>query len=332
MKLNSAGRSRNQNTCHLIRNGTVCVHEHKNELHNYHGRCIYTCDTCGLIFADSLIAGLDPTSTYANFYKHGSGARFNFGLEAVIRLFRFWRAFKIFTINPRATKMLDIGSGRGFTLYYLKKYYGYARAVGTQISKNAYEFSRTKLGLEIYNGDLLGLRLEDKSFDIITMWHVLEHVLKPEEYVKRISELLSDNGMVLIEVPNFDSWTRKITGEYWLGLDLEHHVTFFTPDTLVSLLEKYGFKIRKIHTFSLEYSAFISAQSIVSVVTESDQLFFNYTQTGDRAKVRISHIALLALLVPICLVINILLFFSKRGEVLLVVAEKTCNAQRMGGQ
>lgn len=302
--------------------GAVCGHKNKSELHKYRGRPIYKCDMCGLIYTDRPITNLDPKITYANYYKHESGGRFNFAIELIIRLFRFWRAFKISTVSPKTTKMFDIGSGRGFMLYYLKKYYGYKRTVGTQISKNAYEFSRKKLGLEIYNEDLLELQLEDKSFDIITMWHVLEHVIKPEEYVKRISELLLNNGKVVIEVPNFYSWTRKVTGEYWLGLDIEHHLTFFTPDMLVSLLKRYGFKIKKIHTFSLEYSAFISAQSIVSFLTKSDHLFFQYIQTGDRAKLRISHIFLLAILVPICLLINVLLFFSKRGEVLLVAAEK----------
>ena len=303
-------------------NGAVCDHENKSELYKYHGTPIYKCDMCGLVYTDRPITNLDPKVTYANYYKHGSGGRFNFGIELIIRLFRFWRAFKIFTINPKATKMLDIGSGRGFMLYYLKKYYGYRLTVGTQISENAYEFSRKKLRLEIYNEDLLELQLEDKSFDIITMWHVLEHVINPEGYVKRISGLLSDNGKVVIEVPNFYSWTRKVTGEYWLGLDMEHHLNFFTPDTLVNLLKKYGFKIQKIHTFSLEYSTFISMQSIVSFLTKSNHLLFQYIQTGDRAKLRISHIFLLAILAPICLLINVLLFFSKRGEVFLVVAEK----------
>jgi ubiquinone/menaquinone biosynthesis C-methylase UbiE len=300
-------------------NGAVCNHENKSELYKYYDRPIYKCDLCGLVYTDSPI---DPKVTYANYYKRESGGRFKFGVELIIRLFRFWRAFKVFTISPKATKMLDIGSGRGFMLYYLKKYYGYKRTIGTQISENAYEFSRKKLKLEIYNEDLLGLKLGDKNFDIITMWHVLEHVTNPEEYVKRISELLSDKGKVVIEVPNFNSWTRKATGEYWLGLDMEHHLNFFTPDILINLLKKYNFKIQKIHTFSLEYSTFISAQSIVSLLTKTDQLFFQYMQTGDRTKLRISHIFLLVILVPICLLINLLLFFSKRGEVFLVVGEK----------
>jgi len=243
-------------------------------------------------------------------------------VEYIIMVFRFFRAFKIFTLAPRAKSILDIGSGRGFTLYYLKKYYNYRRTAGTQISKNAFEFSRDKLRLEIYDKDILELSLENPRFDIITLWHVLEHVAEPEKYIKKIYDLLNDDGRLLIEVPNFDSWTRRITKKYWLGLDLNYHMTFFNPKSLRNLLGKYGFKIKSANTFSLEYSTFTSAQSIVSLLTRSDHLFFKSTQTAAFDKRIVRHIFLLAFLAPICLLINLLLYFSKKGEILLVIAEK----------
>jgi len=248
--------------------------------------------------------------------------RFNRWLEYVVRIFRFFRTFKIFTLSPKARSILDIGSGRGFMLYFLKKYYGYQRAAGTQIAKKAFEFSRDKLGLEMYNKDLLEIPFEEKTFDIVSLWHVLEHIRNPECYIERIRKILREKGKLIIEVPNFNSWTRYITGQYWLGLDLDYHIYFFTPVTLSNLLKKYGFKIRGIHTFSLEYSAFLSTQSLVSRLTRSDQLFYRRLQTGKIGWKLFPHILLFSVLMPICFIINVLLYFSQRGEVLLVIAEK----------
>lgn len=127
--------------------------------------------------------------------------------------------------------------------------------------------------MKIYEKDLLEINFGNNKFDIISIWHVLEHVQKPEEYIKKIYSLLKNNGKLLIEVPNFNAWTRKLTGKYWLGLDLEYHLYFFTPESLSTLLKKYGFKIDFVRTFSLEYSTFTSVQSLISWITKTDHFF-----------------------------------------------------------
>lgn len=113
-----------------------------------------------------------------------------------------------------------------------------------------------------------------------------------------------------------------MTGNYWLGIDLDYHINFFTPESLSSLLKKYKFKIKTIRTFFLEYSIFISAQSLVSLFTKSEHIFFKLLQMRGFDWRLIYHGLLFALLAPVCFLINLVLYFSKRGEVLLVVAEK----------
>lgn len=301
-----------------------CPHLNLKLLTKFNSVSLNQCQECQLILSDRYDSkNLEIEKLYYNYYKNEVAGKFNFGLELIIRLFRFFRAFKIFTIYPRAKTVLDIGSGRGFTLYFLKKYYKYNTAIGTQIEENALKFSRDKLGLEIYDKDLLELELPQSSFDLITVWQVLEHVTDPEGYIIKIFQLLNKGGRIIIEVPNFNSWTRKLTAKYWLGLDLKYHLTFFTHQSLSKMLTKYQFKIKLIHTFSLEYSTFISTQSIISRLTSSDQLIFNWLQGNIKFQpVLIVHIFLFAILCPICFIINLLLFFSKRGEVLLIVAEK----------
>jgi SAM-dependent methyltransferase len=301
-----------------------CDHQRYKALSRFRENSIYECRDCGLVFDRKYIEKFNPEDLYADYYGNEitKVGRFVFGIEDVIKLFRFFRAFKIFTICPKAKKILDVGSGRGWTLYFLKKIYGYERAAGTQISKNAYEFARNALGLEIYNKDLLKLDLGKASFDLVTIWQVLEHVLDPEGYIAKMGELLERDGRLVIEVPNFNSWTSGLTGKYWLGLDLDYHMFFFTRDSLTALLEKHNFKIKWFQTFSLEYSTFISAQSLVSFFTKSEHLFFSYMQTGDFRWSLLLHIPLFILLVPVCLLANILLHFSEKGEILFFVAQK----------
>jgi len=301
----------------------VCPHLNYTKIYNFDKSPLYRCNECNLIFTNRFLENFDPKDLYEKYYKNEISSRFGFGIEYVIKIFRFFRAFKIYSIYPSAKSILDIGSGRGFMLYFLKKYYKFKRTVGTQISLKAFEFSREKLKLEVYDKDLLELSLGDSSFDIITMLHVLEHVQQPERYIERIFKLLNNSGKLLIEVPNFNSWTRNLTKQYWLGLDLDYHLTFFTPETLSSLLRKHHFKIKKIHTFSLEYSTFISTQSFVSLLTKSDHLFFQYIQMPGFNLKLMPNAFLFLLLAPFCFFINVLLYFSHKGEVLLIAAEKS---------
>jgi len=298
----------------------VCTHSNCKTIHTYGAYRLNKCLDCGIMFSSQLKSA-DPNSVYVNYYQNETPIRFRFGIEFIVKAFRLLRAFRLYTINPQAKSILDIGSGRGFTLYYLKKYFGYKKTVGTQIEKNAYLFSKNKLGLDIYNKDLLDFSLPSNSFDLVTIMHVLEHVKYPEKYVIKIKSLLKKNGMIVIEVPNYDSWTRRFCNGYWLGLDLKYHLYFFNKKSLCSLLKKHGFKILKTHTFSLEYSTFTSAQSIVSWLTKSDSVFFNMLQGRKQNNKTMTHILLIALVALPAFFINLILYFSDFGEDLLIVAK-----------
>lgn len=280
------------------------------------------CLSCGLIFSrPAELREPDSPGLYDNYYKPETANRFGLAVETAVKAFRFLRARGIARSNPRAKSILDIGSGRGWLLFFLKKYFNYETAVGTQIAANAYKFSKEKLKLEIYNQDLLDISFS-KKFEVVSILHVLEHVAQPEQYLSRISELLNSRGSLLIEVPNYQAWSRKLSGRHWLALDLKHHLFFFTPAVLVSLLKKYNFKILSLRTFSWEYSTFTSAQSLVNLLTGSDSYFFAWLQDRKFQPKIIWHALLFVSLFLPCLLINLFLYFSKNGEVITISAQK----------
>ena len=300
----------------------ICQNQKFNSILEPKGYKICECLDCGLIFSckdEEKI--LNQTEVYNNYYKEDTGERFSGIVEFIVKIFRFMRAYKIYSLNTKAKSILDIGSGRGFILYFLKKYFKYDRAVGTQIAINAFKFSTEKLKLEIYNKDLLELSF-DKKFDVVSILHVLEHVENPELYIEKIYNLLESKGILFIEVPNYNAWARKLTERHWLALDLKHHLFFFTPKSLIDLLHKYNFKIRKLNTFSLEYSTFTSTQSILNWVTDSDSYFFEWLQHRDSNPKIIWHTFLFILFFLPCFLINLFLYFSKSGEVITITAQK----------
>jgi len=300
----------------------ICKNEKFEVVLETKGYKLSRCLSCDIIFShkeDKEV--LNSKEIYNNYYKKEKANRFGFIVELMVKMFRLIRACRIFLLQPKAKSILDIGSGRGWMIYFLKNYFGYEKAIGTQISDNAYNFSKDKLNLEVYNKDLLELSFLEK-FDVITLWHVLEHVENPEKYIERIHELLNSEGVLFIEVPNFDSWTRILTGKHWLALDLKHHLTFFNSFSLIYLLKKYNFKIRKIRTFSLEYSTFTSVQSLINFVTNSDSYFFEWLQNKNFNLKIIWHTFLFIILFLPCLFVNIFLWFGNKGEVLTIIAQK----------
>lgn len=303
-----------------------CDHQNKEVAVDLAGDKLFECRGCGLVFSKKFLKNFEPNLLYNDYYHNKAGVsvdRFVFGIENIVTIFRFARALKIYFLVGRGKRVLDIGCGRGWTLYFLKKYFNYTRVVGTQISRPAFEYAQGTLKLEVYDKDLLDLKIDSEAFDLVTMWHVLEHVKDPEAYIEKIYQLLKPHGYFIVEVPNLGSWTRNFVGKYWLGYDLRYHLTFYSKKTLLQLLARHGFEIKKVRTFSLEYSTYISAQSLLSRLTGTDQVLFGGLQGKKVALPRLFfHIACMSILAPLCFIINIALYFSSKGEVLLIIARK----------
>jgi len=88
--------------------------------------------------------------------------------------------------------------------------------------------------------------LPDESFDLVTMWHVLEHVPYPRKTLAVCGRLLAANGRIVIAIPNLHGWEARLLGRNWAWLELPRHLHFFSPDNVRRLLEESGFKVEKV--------------------------------------------------------------------------------------
>lgn len=160
-------------------------------------------------------------------------------------------------------RLLDFGCGGGS---YLERMHQQGwRVTGLDVSEKAVQRIRDELGLDAHVGTLPHPGLKPASFDVITMWHSLEHVHDPLAVLREVRRLLVPGGKVLVAVPNIDSLPFRWFGGSWFGLDLPRHLTHFTPWTLTLMLQRAGFRpgpVRMLrHSEWMRSSARLSCRS-----------------------------------------------------------------------
>jgi 2-polyprenyl-3-methyl-5-hydroxy-6-metoxy-1,4-benzoquinol methylase len=141
-------------------------------------------------------------------------------------------------------RLLDFGCGGGSFLARMADQ-GW-KVVGLDVSETTVQTITQKLGLKAHVGTLPHPQLKPCSFDVITMWHSLEHVHQPLATLSAAYELLAPGGRLLIAVPNIQSWPYAWFGKCWFGLDLPRHLTHFEPKTLKRIVELAGFRVESI--------------------------------------------------------------------------------------
>lgn len=154
-------------------------------------------------------------------------------------------------------QMLDVGTGTGFFLNEMK-INGW-QVTGTEKSSDARDFAKKEFNLENLPSEKL-FTLKDNSFDVITLWHVLEHIHLLNENMETFNRLLKPNGKLIIAVPNHDSSDAKHYKEFWAAYDVPRHIWHFAPKQMKQLGEKHGFKLSSLHTMSFDsfYVALLS--------------------------------------------------------------------------
>lgn len=136
-------------------------------------------------------------------------------------------------------RVLDIGSGDGLFLGYMKSV-GW-EAFGAEPRKAAAEASEKQFGITVFPGMLHDAPFEKGSFDAVTLNNVFEHVHNPVELLEQVKEFLKPDGLLMIDVPNFNSLESRLFGDRWVALDVPRHLYHYTRKTLVAMLEKGGF-------------------------------------------------------------------------------------------
>lgn len=197
---------------------------------------------------------------------------------------------KLKLINSQGVKgkLLDIGAGTGDFLAVAKSD-GW-QTVGIEPSAKAKEIA-IKKGVN-FAQDLASL--ESNSYDIITMWHVLEHVPNLEEYISELKRLIKPSGTIIIAVPNFKSYDAKYYGEFWAAFDVPRHLWHFSKTAIQKLFAKENLKL--VEVLPMKFDSFYV--SLLSEKYKNGKMNFlkafwiglKSNQYGNRKKEYSSHI------------------------------------------
>lgn len=196
------------------------------------------CNGCGLVWSDPFPH--DARQFYAEDYRLDYKGSFEPQPRHVMRagevaLSRLRQVEWLFS-QPR--KVLDIGSGGGEFAYLLT-----ARGhtvKGIEPNRGYAEYSRREYGLDVTVGFAQDIELPAASFDVITIWHVLEHTQDPLSVLKRLQGWLRPDGMLVVEVPNVEA-TCQAPGSTFH----EAHLYNFSTDTLSAMAARAGFVIEE---------------------------------------------------------------------------------------
>jgi SAM-dependent methyltransferase len=152
-------------------------------------------------------------------------------------------------------KILDIGCATGIFLNGMKQL-GWS-VVGIEPNTIAANYAKKRFGIDVIIGYIDDAHLPDESFDVITLWDVLEHVPDPNFFIKTIYKLLKPGGFVIATLPNANAWERYLFNEYWVGWDIPRHYRVHTPDTITRFLKENSFIEIEIFSFIGRHGAFM---------------------------------------------------------------------------
>lgn len=189
------------------------------------------CEKCSLIFLEEPPSSdlLSKMYTDDTFYDNSTksdeeeiNARngiLEYGIESAIR---------------DSGKLLDAGCAKGHLLVAASRK-GWD-AYGIEYNKHYVDYGNTKLGTKISQGELMNvLESMKQKFDVIILWHTLHNVVQPRELLMKLKEKLSPNGIIALQVPDYEKLGNSIVGA--------HHISYFTRESMINLIENSGLKL-----------------------------------------------------------------------------------------
>lgn len=228
------------------------------------------CLACGVFF-------LSPTpneSELASYYPRGYWWRtaprpsgtglWHRALETYRRLLISGQARRIRRLAAKSpshpVRLLDVGCGDGL---FLKSCEGVpCLRLGVDQSFAAAAVARARGSIEAAQGRVDVLPFASGSIDLVTMFHVLEHLSRPQECLREVRRVLAGDGVFVVQVPNSASWQRRLFGRRWAGFDVPRHLVNYSSASLRAVLESAGFRVAHMSYYSWRDNPAIPVMSL----------------------------------------------------------------------
>ncbi|HYC22259.1 MAG TPA: class I SAM-dependent methyltransferase [Candidatus Bathyarchaeia archaeon] len=203
------------------------------------GFIVASCASCASRFVPDPVADL-PSYDEGYFAGQNDGGGYPaYLLDRELIVENFARRIRWVKPLGRGTRLLDVGAAYGFLLVAARGL-GY-EVLGVEPAQGCADFARRELGVEILSGTLEEADLAEASFDVVTMFDVIEHLVDPAATLRRVHALLRPGGLFVVETGDVGALLARVCGRRWYYYDPPQHVTYFNQKSLADLLVRSGF-------------------------------------------------------------------------------------------
>lgn len=218
---------------------------------------------------------------------------------------------RMVTREKSAGALLDLGCATGVFLTNMRRFPGW-EVYGVEPSEYAVQVARETHGLNVFCGSLEEAAFQENQFDVVTLWDVLEHLPDPDASLRELHRILKPGGILVLRVPNIESWDARIFGQYWAGLEPPRHYYIFSPRTLGQLLAKNGFEVKHMGCEIGSYPTFV--------------LSLTFWMTGRAWSPQLRNLVSKVFYHPIARIVSAPVFYlaglGKKGPLLLAVVSR----------
>jgi len=237
--------------CYICKTSNYKPYVTIKDILNINSFTIAQCD-CGFCFVNPRPSEKELKKYYHtdDYLPHSKGKGVLFLLYRIVQKISFYNKFLLLRNLKEKITHLDYGGGDGrFSNYVNSK-------------ENA-----TSSFYDPYYKNSLNADFKKKEYNIITLWHVLEHAYDLDILFENIEKSLENRGKLVVAVPNFDSLERNIYKENWAAYDLPRHLYHFNNISLEKLLRSKGYKIidKKRMLFDTFYISILSSMKISNI-------------------------------------------------------------------
>lgn len=224
---------------------------------------VYTCRTCFLTFTSpqpvsSLIENINDSKYDSKEEMKSRLAIYDQEYKKAKRHIREILQYK------NSGKFIDIGCSYGICVRAAKDT-GF-EAYGVEPARKAARYGKKQLHVNIFRGTLHEAKLKSNSFDVVTLYDVLEHIPDLKGFLGEIQRILKPKGLIVIQSPNIESYAARILKTSWNWLLVPNHLWHFSCSSLSYVLQKNGFSVKKCIT---EDNVYDFASNLASVFSSS---------------------------------------------------------------
>jgi 2-polyprenyl-3-methyl-5-hydroxy-6-metoxy-1,4-benzoquinol methylase len=242
----------------------ICGFEQFKARYEKNGFKLENCLHCGLLQVRNLPNGVQLESYYEQeFFDEAYGRLQHNPSRQLYEYKKFnYRWDEIQKRTEGNGRILDIGCSFGFFLDAARRR-GWD-ACGLEISNFAAHYARTHFGLTVVNKPLEDAEFESESFDVVTLWNVIEHLDDPAGAVRHIYRILKPGGLVVLTTGDIESPLAKLQGRHWRMFMPPIHLSHFSSSTIRYLLESAGLTLLE-KTQALPYESLLTKLKLIAL-------------------------------------------------------------------